>query len=46
MIIPLLDGTYKEKARADLPDVPEVAHVRCQCQCLRYGSVRIGSVVY
>ena len=36
----------KKKAHADLPDVPEMAHVCCQCRRRECGSVRIGSVVY
>ena len=41
---PLLDCPSEKKAHADLPDVPEMAHVRYQCLCRECGSVRIGSV--
>ena len=34
-----------KKAPGDRLDVAEMAHVRCQCLCLRCGAVRIGSLV-
>jgi len=35
-----------KKAHKALPNVPEIARVRCPCRSLRFGSVRIGLRVY
>ena len=42
-IIPPTRSNNK-KAHLDLPEVPEIARVRCQCLTLQFGSGRVGSI--